>query len=84
MYSSQAFDCFPSDRVTPLFSILLLLICYITHLQPPNVEEELEQSEERDVEIHAVLWIVLLRIQVLSSHYQSQGVRVDGQRHHLL
>ena len=53
------------------------------HLEPPHVEEELKQSEEWDVQIDVVAWVLLTGIQELAAERAPQEERVHRQRGHL-
>lgn len=53
------------------------------HLQPPDVEEKLQQGEDRQVKVHVVTGVSLSRIEELTADQTSQEEAVDGHRHHL-
>ncbi len=55
----------------------------LTDLEPPHVEEELEQSEDGHVEIDVVTRVTLSRVEELLPEDTAQEEGVDGQRRHL-
>lgn len=54
------------------------------HLQPPGVEEKLQQGEDWQVEVHVVTGITLRRVQELTANQTSQEEAVDCHCHHLV
>lgn len=54
-----------------------------TDLEPPGVEEELQQSEDGNVEIKVVTWVAPLRVQKLPSDQAGHEEGVHSQRHYL-
>lgn len=53
------------------------------HLDPADVEEELEEGEERYVEVDGVGVVVLLRVQELLPQQGEEEEGVHGYGHHL-
>lgn len=56
----------------------------VRHLQPPDVEEELQQGEDRQEKVHVVTRVTLSWIQELTANQTSQEEAVDRHRHHLV
>ena len=54
------------------------------YLQPANIEEELQQSEDRQIEVLVVTWVALGRVQELPTNQTSQEEAVHGHGHHLI
>ena len=54
------------------------------YLQPANIEEELQQSEDRQIEVLVVTRVALGRVQELPTNQTSQEEAVDGHGHHLI
>ncbi len=50
------------------------------HLQPARVEEELQQSEDGDVEVEVVALVTLGGVKELTTNQTSKEKSVDGQR----
>lgn len=55
----------------------------VYHLQPANIEEKLQQGEDRQVEVHIVASITLSGIQELATNQTSQEEAVNRHCHHL-
>ena len=56
----------------------------VPHLQPTNIEEKLQQGENREVEVYIVTRVPLSWIQELATNQTSQEEAVDRHRHHLV
>lgn len=56
----------------------------VHHLQPTNIEEELQQGEDGQVEVHIVTRVPLSWIQELTADQTSQEKAVDRDCHHLV
>lgn len=59
-------------------------VAAVHHLQPTNIEEKLQQGEDRQVEVHIVTRVPLSWIQELTADQTSQEKAVDRDRHHLV
>lgn len=53
------------------------------HLQPTDIEEKLQQGEDRQVEVHIVTRVPLSWIQELTTNQTSQEKAVDRHGRHL-
>lgn len=56
----------------------------VRHLQPPDVEEKLQQGEDRQEEVHVVTRVPLSWIQELTTDQTGQEEAVDRHCHHLV
>lgn len=54
------------------------------HLQPPDIEEKLQQGEDRQEEVHVVTRVPLSWIQELPADQTGQEEAVDRHGHHLV
>ena len=52
---------------------------HLRHLEPPHVEEELEEGEDWDVEVHLVPLVALRDVQELAAHQGGEKKCVDGE-----
>lgn len=55
----------------------------VVYLEPANVEEELQQGENRDVQVDSVLIVSLFRVQKLSANHTEGKKRVNCYRDQL-
>ena len=54
------------------------------YLQPANIEEELQQSEDRQIEVLVVTRVALGGVQELPTNQTSQEEAVHSHGHHLI
>lgn len=56
----------------------------MSHLQPTNIEEKLQQGENGQVEVQIMTRVALSWIQELTTNQTSQEKAVDRHRRHLM
>lgn len=55
----------------------------VVYLEPANVEEELQQGENRDIQVDSVMIVSLFRVQKLSANHTEGKKRVNCYRDYL-
>lgn len=55
----------------------------LSDLEPPSIEEELQQGEDGHVEVEVMTWIALIGVQELPTNQTHQEETVHCQSHHL-